>query len=125
MELMKSQNLNSKFVKLTLRAESVVCCRVSPKQKQDIVKMVKAALPSIRTLSIGDGANDVNMIVESNVGIGIQGVEGTQAVRVSDYSIGEFKFLKLLLFKYGREYYRKNTKLVLYVFWKNLINVVP
>jgi P-type E1-E2 ATPase len=29
-----------------------------------------------RTLAIGDGANDVNMITEAHVGIGIAGFEG-------------------------------------------------
>jgi P-type E1-E2 ATPase len=43
------------------------------------------------TLSIGDGANDVPMILEANVGIGISGREGTQAVRSADYSITQFK----------------------------------
>lgn len=28
------------------------------------------------SLAIGDGANDVNMITEAHVGIGIRGVEG-------------------------------------------------
>ena len=43
------------------------------------------------TLSIGDGANDVNMITEAHVGIGIKGLEGQQAARASDFAIGEFK----------------------------------
>ena len=39
------------------------------------------------TLAIGDGANDVSMIMEAHIGIGIKGKEGTQAVRSSDFSI--------------------------------------
>ena len=60
--------------------------------------MVRSELPKVRTLAIGDGANDVNMIVGANVGVGLKGVEGCQAARSSDYSIGEFKLLKQLLF---------------------------
>lgn len=90
-----------------------------------IVDLVHHALPSIRTLAIGDGANDVNMIVGANVGIGIKGAEGMQASRAADYAIGEFRLIKNLLFKYGREYYRKNSVLALYSFWKNLILVLP
>jgi len=30
----------------------------------------------VKTLAIGDGANDVNMIIAAHVGIGIRGVEG-------------------------------------------------
>lgn len=44
-------------------------------------------------MAVGDGANDVNMITAANIGIGIKGVEGNQAARASDYSIGEFKVL--------------------------------
>ena len=43
------------------------------------------------TMAIGDGANDVGMITEANVGIGIQGIEGTQAARASDYVISQFE----------------------------------
>ena len=117
--------LSKKFAILTLKCESVLCCRVSPKQKQDIVAMVRTALPDKRTLAIGDGANDVNMIVRAHVGIGIRGVEGKQASRAADFAIGEFKVLKKLLFVYGRESYRKNSIMVLYSFWKNIVLVVP
>ena len=50
-----------KFVKVAKDCNSVVCCRVTPKQKALVVRMIKNALGKI-TLAIGDGANDVNMI---------------------------------------------------------------
>ena len=77
------------------------------------------------TLAIGDGANDVGMITEANVGIGIEGKEGTQAARASDYSIKEFSHLKKLLFFHGRECYRRNSWVILYNFYKNVLFVVP
>lgn len=46
-------------------------CRVTPKQKAEVVKMVKD-MGKI-TLAVGDGANDCNMILEANVGVGIFG----------------------------------------------------
>ena len=123
--IFQNQKLKKKLTKIILFAKSVICCRVSPKQKALIVKMVKEAIPTARTLGIGDGANDVNMIVAANVGVGIKGFEGQQAARSSDYVIGEFKLLHTLLFFYGREYYRKNSYLILYNFWKNVILVLP
>lgn len=42
-------------------------------------------------LSIGDGANDVAMIQAADVGIGILGKEGRQAVNNSDYAIAQFR----------------------------------
>lgn len=65
------------------------------------------------------------MITAAHVGIGIRGVEGQQAARASDYAIGEFKILRRLLLYHGRESYRKNSRLVLYNFFKNLMLVLP
>ena len=69
-----------------LFASSVVCCRVSPKQKADVVALAKKNGPWI-TVSIGDGANDVPMIMEAHIGVGVRGKEGTQAVRSADYAV--------------------------------------
>ena len=65
-----------KLMKIGERCEAVLGCRVSPKQKAAIVKMVRKAKPDVQTLAIGDGANDVNMIIAAHVGVGIKGVEG-------------------------------------------------
>ena len=51
---------------------------------------------------MGDGANDVNMILAADVGVGVKGKEGTEATRVADFAIGEFKFLSFLTLYYGR-----------------------
>jgi phospholipid-transporting ATPase len=56
------EKMQSQFLKLTENAKSVLCCRVSPKQKADVVRLVKENKPGITSLAIGDGANDVNMI---------------------------------------------------------------
>ena len=55
---------------------SVIGCRLTPIQKQQVVNLVKTdTLPKCTTLSIGDGANDVSMIREADVGVGIFGKE--------------------------------------------------
>ena len=56
-----NKDLKQKFVEISKHCESVVCCRVSPVQKAQVVRSIKMALNKI-TLAIGDGANDVNMI---------------------------------------------------------------
>lgn len=83
------------------KANSVVICRMSPKQKGFVVRVVKKYINKI-TLGIGDGANDVNMIQEADIGIGLYGKEGLRAVQSSDYALVEFQCLWKLLFVHGR-----------------------
>ena len=113
-------------MKLAQNSSVVLACRVSPKQKAEVVLEVRKRSDENKTttLAIGDGANDVNMITSAHIGIGISGLEGQQAARASDYAIGQFKFLKDLLFCHGREAYRKNSFLVLYCFWKYILYTI-
>ena len=109
---------------ITDRIEVVIACRVSPRQKGDIVQMIRERFPNKMTLAIGDGANDVDMIKKAHVGVGIAGREGQQAARPSDYAIGKFKHLRPLLFVHGREAYRRVAYLVCYNFYKNFVYVI-
>lgn len=111
------------FLDISDRVNVVLACRVSPKQKADIVQMIKKKHPTKTTLAIGDGANDVSMILAAHVGVGILGKEGQQAARSADYAVGQFKFLKTLLFFHGREAYRRNSFQILYTFYKNFLYV--
>uniref|UniRef100_A0A0D9WRB7 Phospholipid-transporting ATPase n=1 Tax=Leersia perrieri TaxID=77586 RepID=A0A0D9WRB7_9ORYZ len=65
------------FLNLAIECASVICCRVSPKQKALVTRLVKEGIGKT-TLAIGDGANDVGMIQEADIGVGISGVEGMQ-----------------------------------------------
>lgn len=113
------------FIELASVVKSVICARVSPKQKARIVKLVRDASPESVTLSIGDGANDVPMIQTAHVGVGIHGLEGRQAVNASDYAIGQFRFLKRLLLVHGRWNHRRCALLTNYLFYKNNLLVLP
>jgi len=97
-----------------MECEGVVCCRVSPKQKALVVKLVKDGVDAM-TLAIGDGANDVSMIQAADVGVGISGEEGLQAVNASDYSIAQFRFLKRLLLVHGHWSYARNGNMWVYL----------
>jgi len=121
----KNKDLESSFVKLCENANVVLACRVSPKQKAEVVLMIKTRNPAKTTLAIGDGANDVNMITAAHIGIGISGFEGQQAVKASDYAIGKFKYLKNLLFVHGREAYRRNSFATVFIFYKNILGTSP
>ena len=106
LKLVLDDQLRQKFLLLCKECKSVLCCRVSPAQKAAVVSMVKAGL-DVMTLSVGDGANDVAMIQEADVGVGIAGEEGRQAVMSSDYAIGQFRFLQRLVLVHGRWSYRR------------------
>lgn len=113
------------FVSLCKIAKVVVACRVIPAQKAQLVKMIRVEVePEPITLAIGDGANDVAMIQEAHVGVGISGNEGMQAVRSADYAFAQFRFLVRLLLVHGRWNYRRVSLLILYSFYKNIANVL-
>jgi phospholipid-translocating ATPase len=82
--------------------------------------MVKNGL-DVMTLSIGDGANDVAMIQEAHVGVGIAGEEGRQAVMSADYAIGQFRFLSRLVLVHGRWSYRRISEMIANFFYKNIV----
>ncbi|KAJ6696313.1 putative PHOSPHOLIPID-TRANSPORTING ATPASE [Salix koriyanagi] len=107
------------FLALAVGCASVICCRVSPKQKALVTRLVKEGTKKT-TLAIGDGANDVGMIQEADIGVGISGVEGMQAVMASDFSISQFRFLERLLVVHGHWCYKRIAQMICYFFYKNI-----
>lgn len=110
-----------KFLEIGCKCRSVICTRVTPLQKALVVRLVKKNRPNAITLAIGDGANDVSMIQEAHIGVGIMGKEGTQAVRAADYAFGEFRFLQRLLTVHGRYNLLRLSNVILYSFYKNFV----
>lgn len=112
-------DLEDMFLAIGSVCKAVICCRVSPLQKALVVKLVKRKEKSL-LLAIGDGANDVSMIQAAHVGVGINGMEGTQAARSADFAIGQFKYLKRLLLIHGSWSYQRISLAILYSFYKNI-----
>ena len=112
------------FTELFKKSDSIICSRVDPQQKAKLVSIIKSTSKKV-CLAIGDGANDVSMITEANIGVGIHGLEGSEASRASDYSINQFYHLQKLLLYHGRESYRKNSYYIVYNFYKNIVFVSP
>ncbi|KAJ1511213.1 hypothetical protein HMI55_006690, partial [Coelomomyces lativittatus] len=106
------------FPPFACQAASVICCRVSPLQKAQVVTCIQRHSKAI-TLAIGDGANDVSMIQAASIGVGISGLEGMQAAQSADISIAQFRYLSRLLLVHGYFSYTRLTKLILYSFYKN------
>ena len=113
--------LHGLFLDLAILADSVICCRASPSQKASLVHSIRRHVNHSVTLAIGDGANDIAMIQEAHVGIGLTGKEGLQAARVSDYAIAQFRFLNKLLLVHGRWNYIRTAKYTVATFWKEMV----
>jgi len=110
------------FVKLAVTCSVVLACRVSPKQKADLVLLIKNNVyPPPTTLAIGDGANDVPMIQAGNVGVGMNGREGTHAAAASDFKISKFRFLAPLVLVHGRTSYIRISKAITLTFYANML----
>lgn len=139
--VLNSNDMKAQLAKIAAHCSGVVVSRSSPSQKAAVVKamteyeMQKAAGNSRgfirwykrysrrlqgKMLSIGDGANDVAMIQTADVGIGIMGKEGRQAVNSSDYAISQFRFLVPLLLVHGNLSYYRLSRLIKYSFYKNI-----
>uniref|UniRef100_A0A8C2P2L1 Phospholipid-transporting ATPase n=1 Tax=Capra hircus TaxID=9925 RepID=A0A8C2P2L1_CAPHI len=111
-------DVKNDLLELACMCKTVVCCRVTPLQKAQVVELVKKYRNAV-TLAIGDGANDVSMIKSAHIGVGISGQEGLQAVLASDYSFAQFRYLQRLLLVHGRWSYVRMCKFLCYFFYKN------
>ena len=115
------------FIEIISKCRTVVCSRCSPIQKSEMVSFIKKNTSHLgfSTLAIGDGGNDVNMIKEASIGIGLFGKEGYQAAFNSDYAISKFKYLSRLLFYHGRFSLMRNSYFILYFFYKSILYAMP
>uniref|UniRef100_A0A3Q3W7G7 Phospholipid-transporting ATPase n=1 Tax=Mola mola TaxID=94237 RepID=A0A3Q3W7G7_MOLML len=111
-------DMEMEFVSTACACKAVICCRVTPLQKAQVVELIKKHKRAV-TLAIGDGANDVSMIKSAHIGVGISGQEGIQAVLASDYSFSQFRFLQRLLLVHGRWSYLRMCRFLCYFFYKN------
>ncbi|MBN3299632.1 AT10A ATPase, partial [Amia calva] len=120
------KSLEDKFLAVARSCRSVLCCRSTPLQKSMVVKLVRNKL-KVMTLAIGkylcDGANDVSMIQVADVGVGISGQEGMQAVMASDFALPRFQYLQKLLLVHGHWCYSRLANMILYFFYKNAMFV--
>ncbi|KAL6472709.1 hypothetical protein MHYP_G00188970 [Metynnis hypsauchen] len=112
------KDLQLELLRTACMCQTVICCRVTPLQKAQVVELVKKYKKAV-TLAIGDGANDVSMIKAAHIGVGISGQEGMQAVLSSDFSFAQFRYLQRLLLVHGHWSYLRMCKFLCYFFYKN------
>lgn len=87
--------------------------------------LIKTARSRPHTAAIGDGGNDVSMIQQAHVGIGILGKEGRQAAISADFAFTKFKYLRKALLVHGHWYYLRISILMQFFFYKNVVFITP
>lgn len=119
LDLVDDEEMERLFIDVAIHCKTLICARVTPLQKASVVKLVRKYVHS-NTLAIGDGGNDVSMIQEAHIGVGIKGKEGTQAARAADYTMGEFQHLSRLLAVHGRFSYIRTAGVINLSLYKNV-----
>ncbi|CAL1295013.1 unnamed protein product [Larinioides sclopetarius] len=110
----------SEFMELACQCPAVVCCRCSPTQKAEVVRLIQLETGK-RACAVGDGGNDVSMIQAADVGIGIVGKEGKQASLAADFSVTQFSHISRLILVHGRYSYKRSAALSQFVIHRGLI----
>ena len=108
------------FMELVTNSPAVVCCRCSPEQKAQVVRLIQQHTGK-RCAAIGDGGNDVSMIQAASAGIGLVGKEGKQASLAADFSLTQFAHVARLLLVHGRNSYKRSASLSQFVIHRGLI----
>ena len=108
------------FMELVTNSPAVVCCRCSPEQKAQVVRLIQQHTGK-RCAAIGDGGNDVSMIQAASAGIGLVGKEGKQASLAADFSLTQFAHVAQLLLVHGRNSYKRSASLSQFVIHRGLI----
>lgn len=86
-----------------------VLSRAHPKLKAQLTHFLMKN--GLFTCSVGDGANDIDMIKQANVGIGIKDGENSHAAGSSDLAIKRVGELPKLIFYHGKKNWERNTKM--------------
>ncbi|XP_060810427.1 probable phospholipid-transporting ATPase IIB [Amyelois transitella] len=107
------------FVEVLQRCSGVVVARCSPTQKARVARLLRARGHVVA--AVGDGGNDVAMIQEADVGVGIEGAEGRAASLAGDVSIRQFSGLARLLLVHGRRSAMRSAALCLFIVHRGLI----
>lgn len=117
--ILQDSALRDRFALLSSRCRSVICARTTPSQKASITHFVRHR--GFMTLCVGDGGNDVAMLQEAHVGVGIAGKEGQQAARAADFTVTQFSDLRALLFVHGQQAYARTAYVIKYSFYKSML----
>ncbi|CAH0722948.1 unnamed protein product, partial [Brenthis ino] len=113
------QSYEEEFVCVLQQCAGVVVARCSPTQKARVARLLRARGAVVA--AAGDGGNDVAMIQEADIGVGIEGAEGRAASLAGDVSTRAFASLARLLLLHGRRSLTRSAALCLFIVHRGLI----
>ncbi|KAI8430331.1 hypothetical protein MSG28_000638 [Choristoneura fumiferana] len=113
------QSYEEEFVEVLCKCAGVVVARCSPTQKARVAQLLRARGRVVA--AVGDGGNDVAMIQEADIGVGIEGAEGRAASLAGDVSVRAFAALARLLLVHGRRAVMRSAALSLFIVHRGLI----
>lgn len=114
------ENYLARFIDIAKNLSCLVGCRYSPTQKSIMASSLRLRAKET-VLCIGDGGNDVSMITSADVGVGIEGKEGSQASLAADFSLKNFSDVAELMFHHGRKCYQNTSKIAHIIFHRGII----
>lgn len=109
-----------RFIDIAKDLHCLIGCRYSPTQKALMASKLRIKAKET-VLCIGDGGNDVSMITSADVGVGIEGKEGSQASLAADFSLKCFSDISDLMFYHGRRCYKNSSKMAHIIFHRGII----
>lgn len=119
------QILQHKIVNNILtKCETVICFRTTPEEKAQLIHLVKTH-HKVVCLAVGDGSNDVNMLMEANIGVALDSKDSQRAIQSANYVVPEFRHIWKLMFVHGRWNYIRLAELIIFMFYKNMIFTMP
>ncbi|KAH9577472.1 P-type ATPase [Trypanosoma melophagium] len=122
LSLCLTETVSKTFVEVSRSAHSVIIARCSPTQKAEVIRIMKTySDKKVRMAAIGDGGNDVAMILAADVGIGVEGVEGKQASMAADFSIKKFSNCVRLIMWHGRSSYRRTCRMSQFIMHRGMV----
>jgi phospholipid-translocating P-type ATPase (flippase) len=106
---------------LLFAAETVLGCNMIPSHKADLVRLLQRSLVfKPRVMAVGDGNNDISMLRQANVGVGISSHFNSPAAISSDIMAKEFSDLCELILTHGLRSHNSLAKSLLLALYGNL-----
>lgn len=109
-----------RFIETAKNLHCLIGCRYTPTQKALMAFSLRKHCNE-KVLCIGDGGNDVSMITQADVGVGIEGKEGSQASLAADFALKNFSDVAELMFHHGRRCYRNSSKMAHLIFHRGIL----